>query len=208
MAEPETRGLNRTMKNSLGKMKHAPTWLDLPGGTCSSLSSSRLTLRNQSGQTTVEFSLTYLAVILPLTFGLVFVSEILWVWHGVNDFTRRGAGYASTHCWEGSAGNVLDFMHSNLPPTIDQNRFRDGPAQIKVTYFAKDPASGALIPFQCSSDCSISCIPDTVTVSVVGYAFATFVTYLGLPPVPLPDFRTSVPMESAGCDPEQGVCLP
>ena len=32
--------------------------------------------------------------------------------------------------------------------------------------------------------------------------------YLGLPPVTLPNFRTSLPMESAGCDPEQGVCNP
>ena len=161
-----------------------------------------------SGQTTVEFALTYLGVVLPLTFGLAFISQLLWVWHSVNEFTRQGASYASTHCWEGSASNVLDFMHANVPAMVDQNQFRDGPVEINVTYFAKDPTSGSLTPFQCDSDCSISCVPDTVTVSVLGYTYRTFIPNLGLPPVPLPDFRTSAPMESAGCDPEQGVCLP
>jgi hypothetical protein len=47
-----------------------------------------------------------------------------------------------------------------------------------------------------------------VRVSVTGFEYRTFVTSLGLPPVPIPDFQTSLPIESAGCDPEQGTCLP
>jgi hypothetical protein len=31
---------------------------------------------------------------------------------------------------------------------------------------------------------------------------------LGLPPVALPDFRTTLAMEGAGCNPEEGTCLP
>ena len=160
------------------------------------------------GQAAVEFILAYAAVLLPLTFALIFTSQLLWVWHSVNDFTRQGAGYAATHCWEASAGNVLDFMRNNVPLTIGQDQFRSGPAVISVTYSAKDPDSGQLAPFVCDADCSLSCIPDTVTVSVTGYQFQTFVTSLGLPPVVIPDFRTSQPMESAGCDPEQLACLP
>jgi hypothetical protein len=43
---------------------------------------------------------------------------------------------------------------------------------------------------------------------VTNFQYQLFVTTLGIPPIPIPDFHTSVPMESAGCDPEQGVCLP
>lgn len=160
------------------------------------------------GQATIEFVLAYVGVILPLTLALVFTSQLLWVWHSVNDFTRQGASYASTHCWQSAAGNVTNFMRSNVPPMINQDQFQNGPVQISVTYFAKDPDTGQLTPFQCDGDCTSGCIPDTVTVSVTGYEFRNFVTSLGLPPVVLPDFRTSLPMESAGCDPEQAQCLP
>ena len=160
------------------------------------------------GQSTIEVVLAYGAVLLPLTFALVFTTQLLWIWHGVNDFTREGASYAATHCWTNSAQNVLEFMRTHVPPMVNRDQFQNGPAELSVTYFAKDPDTGQLNPFQCDSDCSISCIPDTVSVSVSGFEYRTFVTSLGLPPVVIPDFRTSMPMESAGCDPEQGVCLP
>ncbi|HWZ31337.1 MAG TPA: hypothetical protein VNX18_08395 [Bryobacteraceae bacterium] len=157
---------------------------------------------------TLEFAIAYAGVMLPMTFALLFTSQLLWVWHSVNEFTRAGASYATTHCWEGSAGNVLDFMRNNIPPMIDQVQIQNGPAQISVSYFSKDPATGQLTPFQCDGECTTGCIPDTVTVSVTGFQFSTFVTSLGLPPVIIPDFRTSLAMEGGGCDPEQGFCLP
>jgi hypothetical protein len=156
----------------------------------------------------LEFVIAYAGVMFPMTFGLLFMSQLLWVWHSVNELTRRGASYAATHCWQGSAENVVDFMRNNIPPMVDQQQLQSGPAQISVTYFSKDPDTGQLAPFQCDSDCSSGCIPDTVTVSVTGFQFGTFFTTLGLPPVNIPDFRTSAAMEGAGCDPEQGVCLP
>lgn len=168
----------------------------------------RRTHRPVAGQATLEFVLACGGVLLPATFALIFTAQLLWIWHSVNDFTRQGANYASTHCWESSAANVTGFMRANVPLMINQDQFQNGPAVISITYFSADPTTGELAPFQCSSDCSTSCIPDTVTVSVTGYQFLTFVTAIGLPPVPLPNFQTSQPMESAGCDPEQGVCLP
>src|SRR5437868_1506651 len=156
-----------------------------------------------AGQATIEFALALVGVLLPVIFSVIFTSQLLWVWHSVNEFTRQGASYASTHCWQSSAGNVRDFMRANVPPMINQDQFQNGPVQINITYFAKDPVSGQLTPFDCDGDCSTGCIPDTVTVSVTGYEYRTFVTTLGLPPVILPDFRTSLPIESAGCDPEQ-----
>ncbi|PWT99669.1 MAG: hypothetical protein C5B51_26690 [Terriglobia bacterium] len=161
-----------------------------------------------SGQASVEFVLAFAGVLLPATFGLIFVSQLLWVWHSVNDFTRQGAAYAATHCWQSSAANVTEFMRSNVPPMVDRNQFVSGPAQITVSYFAKDPDSGQLTPFTCDGECSPDCIPDAVRVSVTGFEYGTFVSSLGLPAVPIPDFQTSLPMESAGCDPEQGSCLP
>ena len=164
--------------------------------------------RSTSGQSTVEFALVYAGVVFPLMFALIYTSQLLWIWHSVNDWTRAGAGYAATHCWQASAGNVLGFMRSNVPAMINQDEFTSGPAVIGVSYFSEDPCSSELVPFTCDTDCSTDCTPDTVTVSVTGYSYRTFVTALGLPAVPLPDFQTSMPVESAGCDPEQGVCLP
>ena len=164
--------------------------------------------RNRHGQSTVEFVLAFAGVLLPLTFALIYSSEVLWVWHTVNEFTRQGASYAATHCWESSSANVVDFMRSNVPLVIDQDQFQNGPVAISVSYFGKDPSTGQLTPFSCDGECSTACIPDTVTVRVTGYEFRTFVTALGLPAISIPDFQTSLPVESAGCDPEQSTCLP
>jgi hypothetical protein len=162
----------------------------------------------RKGQSTIEFVISYGLVLLPASLAVIFTAQLLWVWHSANEFSRQGASYATTHCWQGSSANVLDFMRSNVPPMINRDQFQNGPVQINVTYYARDPESGQLAPFQCDGDCTSGCIPDLVTVSVTGYEFRSFLASLGLPPVAMPDFRTSLPMESAGCDPEQGVCLP
>src|SRR5258705_12536487 len=165
-------------------------------------------MAERKGQSTVEFAITYAGVIIPTTFALIFTSQLLWIWHSVADFTRQGAGYAVTHCWQGSGDNVAQFMRANVPPMIDRDQFQNGPAQISVTYFSKHPDTGQLIPFQCDGECSANCVPATVTVTVTGYEFRTFVTSFGFPPVVIPNFQMSLPMESAGCDPEQGTCVP
>lgn len=164
---------------------------------------------DESGQTLVEYAVLYAGVILPLTFAIVFMGEMLWVWHSVVDYTRDGARYAASHCWESTGDNVRTYMQTHVPRMIDMDQFQQGQAQITVQYFAADPATGALSDFSCSSgDCTVDCVPDAVTVSVTSYQFAHFQNFLHLPPVVIPDFRTSLPMESNGCDPEQGACLP
>lgn len=162
----------------------------------------------QSGAVTVEYALAYLGVLLPLTFAVIFTAELLWIWHSAADFTRQGARYASTHCWQAGGDNVTSYMKTHVPLMIDQDQFVNGTADLVVTYYAKDPDTGQLTEFSCDSDCTSSCVPDAVTVAVRNYEFRQFVSYLGLPPVPMPDFQTSMPIESAGCDPEQGTCLP
>jgi hypothetical protein len=147
----------------------------------------------------------FMGVLAPVTFGFIYTAQLLWVWHSVNDFTRQGAGYAATHCWQSSAANVVSFMQTNVPPMPNQAQFQSGPAQIAVSYFAEDPTTGILTPFTCDGDCTTGCIPDVVTVSVSGFQYQPFFM---LPPVTMPNFQTTVPMQGCGCDPEQGICLP
>jgi hypothetical protein len=165
--------------------------------------------RLSRGQATVEFALVFGAVLLPVTLMLISSAQLLWVWHSVSELTRNGARYAATHCWQNGAQNVINYMRANVPPTFDHDRFSEGEADIGVEYFSRDPESGALTEFSCDGgDCSTMCIPDTVTVRVTNYEFRGLAGYLGLPPITIPAFETSLPMESAGCDPEQATCEP
>ena len=166
-------------------------------------------LRDESAQTMIEYGILYIAVIVPLTFGIMFLAEMLWVWHSIVDLTRDGARYATTHCWTSDGSNVITYMQTHVPLMIDMSQFQQGPAQINVTYYAADPSSGELSEFACSSgDCTVDCLPDAVTVSISQYQFTRFQMFLGLPPVTMPYFQQSLPIESNGCDPQQGVCLP
>lgn len=165
-------------------------------------------MRASSGQATVEYAFLYAGIVLPLTFAILFAAEMLWVWHSVVDFTRDGARYAATHCWQSDGQNVLTYMRTHVPRMIDMDQFQNGQAEIAIQYYARDPDTGSLTDFSCDNECSAGCIPDAVTVRISTYEFRRFVNFLGLPAVVIPDFRTSLPIESAGCDPEQGTCLP
>lgn len=165
-------------------------------------------LRCRKGQAAVEYALIYAGVILPLTFAIIFTAELLWVWHTVNEFTRLGARYAATHCWEGSGENVRTWMRANVPRVIDMDQFASGGVEIAIDYYSRNADTGQMEAFTCDGgECSTQCVPDAVTVSVRNYEFRRFMGYLGLPPVIIPDFRTTATIESAGCD-EAGNCLP
>ena len=163
---------------------------------------------SRSGQGSLEFALLYGGVVLPLTFMVVFVAEMLWVWHSVADFTRDGARYAATHCWQADTSNVLTYMQSHVPFMVDMDQFIDGSAGILVSYYTKDPTSGDLSDFTCDgAECTVDCTPDAVSVSITNYQFTRFSGFFKLPPVIIPDFRTTAPIGSGGCD-EGGNCLP
>lgn len=165
----------------------------------------------RGGQATLEFALIYAGVLLPLTFMVIFVAEMLWVWHSVTDFTRDGARYAATHCWQPDSGNVLTYMTSHVPRMIDMDQFQNGAAGITVQYFGRDPDTGTLTDFTCDAgECSTNCVPDAVTVSVTSYQFTRFAAFFKLPAVPLPDLHASVAMGGAGCGEtanQDGFCL-
>jgi hypothetical protein len=158
-----------------------------------------------AGQTTVEFALLYGTVIVPLVFGLIFVAQAYWVWHSIVEFTRDGARYAATHCWQADGQNVIQYMQANVPPNIDQAQFQPGGiAQINVNYFELDPGGSLqLIAFDCAP--GSLCEPDAVTVSVTNYQFQHYV--LLLQSVTMPPFPTSQAVGSAGYD-QSGVCTP
>jgi hypothetical protein len=171
----------------------------------------RAALRCDSGQQIMEFVILYGGVLMPIICALIFTAQVLWVWHSVIEFARDGAPYAATHCWQSAGDNVLEYMRNNVPYMIDRDQFQNAGADlISITYYSRDADSGYLVEYTCSDgECSTLCVPDVVTVRIQGYEFAhAFLTRLGLPAITIPDFRTSMRMESAGCDPETGECSP
>ena len=150
--------------------------------------------RNTSGQAIADFAVLYAGVILPLTFMTFFVAEALWIWHGMVEFTRDGARFAATHCYQPDTSNVVTYMQTHVPPVIDQAQFSvGGSAIINVQFF---DSTGA--PFD-NPDCA-DCVPDTVSVSVTNYTFGRLAGFLKLPGIAMPPFTTNLPMESAGLD--------
>lgn len=165
---------------------------------------------SRSGQVMVEYALLYVGVIVPFTFGIMYVAQLLWVWHSMVEFTRDGARYAATHCWESGGSNVLEYMYTHVPINVEQAQFSqaNASAQVTVTYSTVDPDTGSLSDFSCDTDCSAGCVPDVVTVSIENYVYGKFFTFLKLPGVAMPAWPTTVPMEGAGCDASTGTCLP
>ncbi len=164
--------------------------------------------RATGGQEVVEYALLSAGVIIPMTFAIIFVSEMLWIWHSVAEFTRDGARYAATHCWQADGVNVQTYMKEHVPPMIDMDQFQNGAATLNVVFYQRNAESGELEDFSCDlGECTTACVPDAVTVSVTNYEFRRFVGFLGLPAVAMPDFRTTMAMQGAGCD-ETGVCAP
>ena len=164
----------------------------------------------RSGQASIEFALLYSAVILPLTFMVVFVSEMLWVWHSVVDFTRDGATYAATHCWMGDGGNVTTYMtdacaahdrHGQIP------KRRSGAAN-QLFFAGPGHRAAHAVRLRLGRRVQRRLRSGRRYGSVTSYQFTKGLsTFFKLPPVTIPPFAASMPMQSAGCD-ESGNCLP
>jgi hypothetical protein len=164
--------------------------------------------KRQSGQAIVEYILVYAVLLLPLTFMVTFTAQMMWVWNSGVEWTRNGARYAATHCAQAGGGNVQNFMRQNVPATVDQDQFQNGGVGIQVNYFSRDPESGDLVEYECGSECSLECTPDVVSIRVQNYQFRGLQGYLGFAPISMPDWVTTLPIESAGCDPETAECTP
>ena len=163
----------------------------------------------QCGQATVETALALIFGIVPLTLALIAFAEIGWTYHALTALTRQGARYATTHCFQDSAGsNVVTWMTANAPLFPDRQQLVTGGIQIQVNYWTHDPLTHESMPFSCAGGCNSQCVPDSVTVSISGYQFNHFLTTLGLQPLQVPPFSTTAPMESAGGDPETATSSP
>lgn len=168
----------------------------------------RSRILRRKGQATVEYAMLFVGVVMPFTFGMISMAQLLWTWHTAVEFTRMGARYATTHCWQAGGANVREWMRNNVPAVLDSEMLRNGPAEIEISYAKKDAMTGVWEEFVCDSECSANCIPDMVFVRIRHYEFRKFLNYLGLPSIMMPEFSASMPIENAGCDPDQGVCLP
>jgi hypothetical protein len=170
-----------------------------------------VTFRGPRGQATVETALAMAAAIIPITFGLIAFTEIAWTYHALAAVTRLGARYAATHCWQDQVGsNVVNWMRlpANTPAFPDRALIASGGIQIQVNYWMHDADTHQSVPFECGGSCSPDCAPDSVTVSIIGYQFNHFFSLLGLPPLQVPPFSTTVAIESGGGNPETGVSSP
>jgi hypothetical protein len=164
--------------------------------------------RARSGQAAIEFALLYSAVVLPLTFMLIFVSQMLWTWHTVVDYTRNIAHFASTHCWmtDASGSNVINWATSHVPPMMDQDQFISNAVGITVTYYSQN-ADGTQTPFDAGICNGGTCMPDVVSVGIQTYTVTRFSSFFGLPNVTMPPFTTVVPMQSGGYQDASGTCV-
>ena len=168
-----------------------------------------MTSTRSRGQATVEMALTLIAAIIPITFGLIAFTEIAWTYHALATVTRQGARYAATHCWQDESGsNVTNWMQANAPAFPDRPLLVSGGVQIQVNYWTHDPDTHQSIPFTCGGGCSRDGVPDSVTVSIIGYQFNHFFPLLGLQPLQVPPFSTTVAIVSGGGNPETAVSSP
>jgi hypothetical protein len=169
--------------------------------------------KSQSGQAAFETAILFSVVLVPLTFGLLVVAELAWTYHSLVTLTRQGARYAATHCWQDSVGsNVTQWMVANCPPFVDRKQLSNGGAQIQVQYWQTDltdPTNPVTTAFAGNCDaCTSGCQPDSVTVGISGYRFSSLVTLLGMQPIQVPGFATTVEMQSMGGNPDIGVSSP
>jgi len=165
--------------------------------------------RNSRGQALVETALALVFGMIPLTFGLLAFSEVAWTYHALATATRQGARYAATHCFEDESGsNVVNWIHANAPAFPDRNLLVSGGIQVQVSYWMHDLANHQTVPFSCAGGCNPDCVPDSVTVSITGYEFNHFFPILGLTPLQVPPFSSTVAIESAGGNPETASSTP
>ena len=157
----------------------------------------------------MEMALALVAGIIPLTLGLLAFTELAWTYHALATLTRQGARYAATHCWlDDSGSNVSTWIQANAPAFPDRLQLATGGVQIQVSYWTHDTTTHESVPFSCAGGCSPDCVPDSVTVSISGYQYNHFLTMLGLQPLQVPPFSTTVEIQSAGGDPETAISAP
>ena len=143
----------------------------------------------QSGSTAVEFALVML-IFLTFLLAVTDFSRMLYTWNAANEATRAGARYAAV-CDDGSnpkPAKVLAKMQALLP-------------QITSINLAWEDDKG-------NSCTSATCVGVTVTVVDLKYQWISPIAGLArLAPMAMPTFKTYLPREIMGQDPNSpAIC--
>ena len=137
----------------------------------------------RSGQATLEFALSYAGVILPLTFGIIFTSQLLWIWHSVADFTRDGARYVagktSTTNGPGVAAMctlvIADLKAITSSVSCPITPVNHAPPFVVGTDYVAPVAGQAVVAVYCGASNDCTGLPTRVTNSEVDvYVFYGF----------------------------------
>ena len=138
---------------------------------------------------------------------VIFVAEMLWIWHGVVGFhARRRALSRPRTAGRRTAANVITYMQTHVPPMIDQDQFQTGATPImQVQYFSLN-ADGATTAFNtrcCAGLHAGRGQRQRHELSVL----ALLPAFSGCRRCTMPPFTTNLPMESAGFQDASGACV-
>src|ERR1051326_5874590 len=90
-------------------------------------------------------------------------------------------------------------MKATSPIFPDRSQLLSGAITIQVNYWTHNLDADESDSFECDGTVACgACVPDSVTVSITGYQFNHFFQTLGLAPLQMPSFSTTVEVESAG----------
>lgn len=142
--------------------------------------------RRESGVTVIEFAISTMVFSLSL-FGVIEFSRLLFTHNALTEAARRGTRYAVIHSADPAAvQNVVVFNDPNPPKGVEPKVKALKTANIKVNY---SPNFGVKL--------------GTASVSITGYRFRFIVPFIGTY-VLLPEYKTTLTAESAGCVPPLG----
>lgn len=135
--------------------------------------------KRERGATLVEFSIAA-TVFLTLMFGVLEFGRALWLHNALSDAARRGARYAAMHN-SGDVTAVRNVVVYGNPAGGTKPLVQDlnTTTNVNVTYNGYGLDSG------------------TVTVSITNYQFQ-FVLPLLTTSITMPNYKTTLPAESAG----------
>ena len=138
--------------------------------------------KHERGATLVEFSIAA-TVFLTLMFGVLEFGRALWLHNALSDAARRGARYAALHT-SGDVTAVRNVVVYGNPAGGTNPLVQDlnPTTNVNVTYNGYGLDSG------------------TVTVSITNYQFQ-FVLPLLSTSITMPNYKTTLPAESAGLIP-------
>src|SRR5262249_40611775 len=107
-----------------------------------------------------------------------------------------------------SGSNVITWMQANAPAFPDRAQLASGGVQIQVSYWTHDPVTRQSVPFTCGGGGAPPRAPPPCTGRRPRTPRSHFFPTLGLQPLQVPAFSTTVEFQSAGANPETAISTP